>query len=282
TLLLKEPYASEFETGVSRAQLQTITKTSRLLDEILNRAPHRHAAYVGPSAFAHKGGLHSSAVQKDPRTYEHVPPDSVGNQRRILVSDQAGKSSLLSRLSDAGIDLDARDARLARLLEEVKQREFLGYAYDGAEASFELLARRALGQVPNYFDVESFRVMVERRHNALGEWTTVSEAVVKIKVGHESFHNVAIGNGPVNALDEALRKDLGKYSAFLQDLRLVDYKVRILTGGTEAVTRVMVESADGKGSRWSTVGVSPNIVDASFEALADSITYKLFRDGVRA
>jgi 2-isopropylmalate synthase len=282
TLMLKEPYASEFETGVSRAQLQTITKTSRLLDEILNRAPHRHAAYVGPSAFAHKGGLHSSAVQKDPRTYEHVTPDSVGNQRRILVSDQAGKSSLLSRLSDAGIDLDARDARLARLLEEVKQREFLGYAYDGAEASFELLARRALGQVPNYFDVESFRVMVERRHNAVGEWVTVSEAVVKIKVGHESFHNVAIGNGPVNALDEALRKDLGKYSAFLQDLRLVDYKVRILTGGTEAVTRVMVESADGKGSRWSTVGVSPNIVDASFEALADSITYKLFRDGVRA
>ncbi|HKD23445.1 MAG TPA: citramalate synthase [Rhizomicrobium sp.] len=282
TLMLKEPYASEFETGISRAQLQTITKTSRLLDEILNRAPHRHAAYVGPSAFAHKGGLHSSAVQKDPRTYEHVTPDSVGNQRRILVSDQAGKSSLLSRLSDAGIDLDARDARLARLLEEVKQREFLGYAYDGAEASFELLARRALGQVPNYFDVESFRVMVERRHNAVGEWVTVSEAVVKIKVGHESFHNVAIGNGPVNALDEALRKDLGKYSAFLQDLRLVDYKVRILTGGTEAVTRVMVESADGKGSRWSTVGVLPNIVDASFEALADSITYKLFRDGVRA
>ena len=269
TLLLKEPYASQFETGLSREQLETHHADSRLLDEILNRAPNRHAAYVGPSAFAHKGGLHSSAVQKDPRTYEHVPPETVGNKRRILVSDQAGRSSLLVRLSEAGIDIDARDGRLARLLEDVKQREFLGYAYDGAEASFELLARRALGEVPEYFDVESFRVMVERRNNALGEWITVSEAVVKVKVGDETFHNVAIGNGPVNALDSALRKDLGKYSSFLQDLRLVDYKVRILTGGTEAVTRVMVESADGKGARWSTVGVSPNIVDASFEALTE-------------
>jgi 2-isopropylmalate synthase len=282
TLLLKEPYASQFETGISPAQLASITRTSRLLDEILNRAPNRHAAYVGPSAFAHKGGLHSSAVQKDPRTYEHVPPESVGNRRHILVSDQSGKSSLLARLSDIGIDVDAQDGRLARLLDDVKQREFLGYAYDGAEASFELLARRALGQVPDYFDVESFRVIVERRHNALGEFVTVSEAAVKVRVGDATFHNVATGNGPVNALDEALRKDLGKYSTFLQDLRLVDYKVRILTGGTEAVTRVMVESADGHGARWSTVGVSPNIVDASFEALADSIRYKLHRDGAPA
>jgi 2-isopropylmalate synthase len=282
TLLLKEPYASQFETGVSREQLNQLTATSRLLDEILNRAPNRHAAYVGPSAFAHKGGLHSSAVQKDPRTYEHVPPETVGNARKILVSDQAGRSNLLARLQQVGIDLDAKDDRLSRLLEDVKQREFLGYAYDGAEASFELLARRALGQVPDYFDVESFRVIVERRHNAMGDLVTVSEAIVKVKVGGETFHNVGAGNGPVNALDEALRKDLGKYSTYLSDLRLVDYKVRILTSGTEAVTRVMVESADGDGHRWSTVGVSPNIVDASFEALADSICYRLFRAGVRA
>jgi len=282
TLLLKEPFASAFETGVSKEQLAKLTGTSRLLDEILNRAPHRHAAYVGVSAFAHKGGLHSSAVQKDPRTYEHVPPESVGNARKILVSDQAGKSSLLARLQQVGVELDSADPRLARLLEDVKQREFLGYAYDGAEASLELLARRALGQVPRYFDVESFRVIVERRHNAMGELVTVSEGSVKLKVGGETFHNVATGNGPVNALDEALRKDLGRYSACLADLKLVDYKVRILTSGTEAVTRVMVESADGKGTRWSTVGVSPNIVDASFEALADSICYKLFRDGERA
>ncbi len=282
TLLLKEPYASQFETGVSREQLKQLTATSRLLDEILNRAPNRHAAYVGPSAFAHKGGLHSSAVQKDPRTYEHVPPELVGNARKILVSDQAGRSNLLARLQQVGIDLDAKDDRLSRLLEDVKQREFLGYAYDGAEASFELLARRALGQVPDFFDVESFRVIVERRHNAMGELTTVSEAIVKVKVGGEIFHNVGTGNGPVNALDDALRKDLGRYSSYLSDLRLVDYKVRILTSGTEAVTRVMVESADGEGHRWSTVGVSPNIVDASFEALVDSICYRLFQAGVRA
>ena len=282
TLLLKEPYVAHVETGVSLEQLARITATSRLLDEILNRAPHRHAAYVGPSAFAHKGGLHSSAVQKDPRTYEHVPPETVGNTRRILVSDQAGRSSLLARLAAAGINLDVKDKRLSRLLDDVKQREFLGYAYDGAEASFELLARRALGQVPSYFDVESFRVMVERRHNSIGDLVTISEAVVKVNVGGESFHNVAVGNGPVNALDQALRKDLGKYSAFLQDLRLVDYKVRILTSGTEAVTRVMVECADASGARWSTVGVSPNIVDASFEALIDAVFYKLLKDGVQA
>jgi 2-isopropylmalate synthase len=281
-LLLKEPFASQFETGVSHEHLARMTSVSRLLDEILNRAPDRHAAYVGPSAFAHKGGLHSSAVAKDPRTYEHVPPETVGNARKILVSDQAGRSNLLARLSEVGIDLDAKDARITRLLEDLKQREFLGYAYDGAEASFELLARRALGQVPNYFDVESFRVIVERRHNAIGELVTVSEATVRVKIDGEIFHTAGEGNGPVNALDEALRKDLGKYSSFLSDLRLVDYKVRILTSGTEAVTRVMVESADGKGNRWSTVGVSPNLVDASFEALTDSICYKLFRDGARA
>jgi 2-isopropylmalate synthase len=277
-LVLKQPYASQFDADVAPEQLARLTSVSRLLDEILNRAPHRHAAYVGPSAFAHKGGLHVSAVQKDPRTYEHVPPESVGNRRHVLVSDQAGRSNILSRLADLGIGVDAKDSRISRLLEEVKQREFLGYAYDGAEASFELLARRALQQVPEYFHVESFRVMVERRHNALGELVTHSEAVVKVKVGKDVLHNVGTGNGPVNALDQALRKDLGRYSSFLQDLRLVDYKVRILTGGTEAVTRVMIESADDEGRRWSTVGVSENIVDASFEALSDSICYKLFRD----
>jgi 2-isopropylmalate synthase len=282
TLALKEPYASQYETGISKDGLTKLTHVSRLLDEILNRAPSKHAAYVGPSAFAHKGGLHVSAVAKDPRTYEHVPPESVGNQRHILISDQAGRSNIMARLAEVGINVAPDDKRVARLLEDVKAREFSGYAYDGAEASFELLARRALGQVPAYFEVESFRVMVERRHNALGDLTTVSEAVVKLKVGGETYHNVGTGNGPVNALDQALRKDLGRYSSYLQDLRLVDYKVRILTGGTEAVTRVMIESADAHGARWSTVGLSANIVDASFEALSDSITYKLYRDGAPA
>ena len=282
-LMLKEPYAVAVrDRRHARANLARITQVSRLLDEILNRAPNRHAPYVGPSAFAHKGGLHSSAVLKDPRTYEHVPPEAVGNKRVIPVSDQSGRSNLMARLAEAGIDIDAKDARVSRLLEDVKQREYLGYAYDGAEASFELLARRALGQVPDYFEVESFRVTVERKKNAGGELVTVSEGVVDLNVAGEELHNVGTGNGPVNALDAALRKDLGKYSAFLADLKLVDYKVRILTSGTEAVTRVMVESADGKGNRWSTVGVSANIVDASFEALTDSIIYKLYRDGAQA
>ncbi len=280
-LMLKAPYAAMFQTGLTAADLARITHVSRLLDEILNRAPDRHAPYVGPSAFAHKGGLHSSAVLKDPTTYEHVKPESVGNARIILVSDQAGRSNLLARLAEAGIDIDAKDARVARLLEEVKHREFLGYAYDGAEASFELLARRILGQVPDYFAVESFRVTVERRRGPGGEYGTVSEGAVKLDVAGQQIVSTGTGNGPVNALDAALRKDLGKYSPFLADLRLVDYKVRILTSGTEAVTRVMVESADGRGNRWSTVGVSENIVDASFEALTESVVYKLYRDGAR-
>ena len=275
-LMLKEPYVSQFETGVMAAQLARITHVSRLLDEILNRAPSRHAPYVGPSAFAHKGGLHSSAVLKDPATYEHVKPEAVGNARVIPVSDQSGRSNVLARLAEAGITIDPKDERVARLLDAIKTREYQGYAYDGAEASFELLARRALGRVPSYFEVESYRVSVARENGK-----TVSEGVVKLKVAGESLHNIGTGNGPVNALDAALRKDLGRYSALLADLRLVDYKVRILTSGTEAVTRVMVESADGKGNRWSTVGVSENIVDASFEALTDSIIYKLYRDGAR-
>ncbi len=282
TLLLKEPYAAQFETGIGNAQLARLTATSRLLDEILNRAPNRHAAYVGPSAFAHKGGLHSSAVQKDPRTYEHVPPETVGNVRHILVSDQAGRSNLLARLAAAGVDIEAHDERLARLLEEVKQREFLGYAYDGAEASFELLARRALGEVPDYFEVESIQIVIDSEPDARRDLITKSKAVVQLRVGHELLTNEGLGNGPVNALDHALRKDLGTYSQFLQDLRLVDYKVRILTSGTEAVTRVMIEWADKEDGRWSTVGVSPNIVDASFEALTDAICYKLLKDGVPA
>jgi 2-isopropylmalate synthase len=280
-LMLKEPFAARFETGLSAHDLAQITHVSRLLDEILNRAPHRHAPYVGPSAFAHKGGLHSSAVLKDPTTYEHVKPEQVGNVRHILVSDQSGRSNVLARLEEAGIDVDAKDPRIARLLEEVKQREFLGYAYDGAEASFELLARRVLGQVPDYFTVDHFRVTVERRRNKQGEMETRSEADVQRTVAGQKILTVGTGNGPVNALDDALRQDFGKYSPFLADLRLVDYKVRILTSGTEAITRVMVESADGAGNRWSTVGVSENIVDASFEALIDSVTYKLMRDGAK-
>jgi 2-isopropylmalate synthase len=201
------------------------------------------------------------------------------------VSDQAGKSNLMFELERLGIPLDKSDDRLGRLLEEVKSREALGYAYEAAEASFELLARRLLGEVPQFFTVDSFRVMVEKRHNALGRLVTVSEATVRVFVdgGEEALWSVAEGNGPVHALDQALRKDLGRYQNVIKDVELVDYKVRILTGGTEAVTRVLVESRDkSTGARWFTVGVSSNIVDASFEALTDSITFKLLKAGAAA
>ncbi|MGB8709714.1 MAG: citramalate synthase [Methyloceanibacter sp.] len=282
TLLLKADYAERFETGVTPEKLKTLTHASRILDELLNRAPNRNAPYVGESAFAHKGGIHVSAVQKDPRTYEHVPPEAVGNRRRLLVSDQGGRSNILAELDRIGIAVPKNDPRVARLLDEVKEREANGYAYEAADASFELLARRILGNVPQFFDVESFRVMVERRHNAVGDLVTVSEATVKVRIDGETMLSVGEGNGPVNALDTALRKDLGRYQSYISDLELVDYKVRILTGGTDAVTRVLIESRDGEGNRWFTVGVSPNIVDASFEALLDSINYKLIRDGATA
>ncbi len=282
TLVLKPGYADRFVTGVTRESLHHLTPASRLVDELLNRAPNRHAPYVGASAFAHKGGVHASAVEKDPRSYEHVPPEWVGNQRHILVSDQSGRANVLARLREIGIEVDAANPKVNRLLAAVKKREFEGYSYESAEASFEIMARRALGEVPDYFDVESFRVMVERRHNAKGELITVSEATVKIVVDGKRIMSAGEGNGPVNALDKALRKDLGKYSAYLDELRLVDYKVRILSQGTGAVTRVLIESADARGNRWFTVGVSPNIVDASFDALIDSFTYKLFHDGAPA
>jgi 2-isopropylmalate synthase len=281
TLLLKPEFADRFETRVTPARLAKLTHASRLLDELLNRAPNRQAPYVGEAAFATKAGIHASAILKEPATYEHVPPESVGNRRRVLVSDQAGKSNLIHELERVGITVDRNNPRLSELLEQVKAREAVGYAYEGADASFELLARRLLGEVPNYFQVKSFRVEVERRYDATGKLITVSEASVKANIaGGEEVWSVAEGNGPVNALDQALRKDLGRYQGLIKDVELADYKVRILTGGTEAITRVLVESRDrSTGERWSTVGVSPNIVDASFEALTDSIIYKLLRAG---
>ncbi len=281
TLLLKSEFADRFQIAVTPQQLTKLTHASRVLDEILNRAPNRHAPYVGEAAFATKAGIHASAILKEPETYEHVKPEAVGNRRRVLVSDQAGKSNLVHELERLGIDIDRSDPRIADLLDEVKAREAVGYAYEGADASFELLARRLLGEVPHFFTVDSFRVMVERRHNALGKLITVSEATVKVFINgnSEPLWSVAEGNGPINALDQALRKDLGRYQKHIENVELVDYKVRILTGGTEAVTRVLVESRDRQsGARWFTVGVSANIVDASFEALIDSITFKLLKE----
>ena len=277
TLKLKAPYKDLFEIAVTDDALADITMLSRRFDELLNRAPSQHAPYVGVSAFTTKAGIHASAILKEPETYEHIRPEIVGNQRRVLVSDQAGKSNLVSKLERFGIKVAGSDPRLDRLLSEVKQREADGYSYEAADASFELLARRTLGSVPDFFEVESFRVMVERRHNAIGELVSVSEAVVKIRVGGETVMSVAEGNGPVNALDVALRKDLGPYQEAIADLVLLDFKVRILNGSTAAVTRVLIESGDSHGARWFTIGVSPNIVDASFQALTDSITYRLMK-----
>ena len=279
TLKLKDEFAARFEIGVSDEQLASLAHVSRVLDEMLNRAPNRHAPYVGESAFATKAGIHASAILKEPATYEHVAPDRVGNRRKLMVSDQAGKSNVLFELDRIGIKVDKDDSRIAALLEEVKQREAIGYAYEAAEASFELLARRMLGKVPNYFDVTQFDVNVEQRINAKGERVTVSMAVVKVKVDGKSLISAGEGNGPVNALDVALRKDIGKYQSYIEGLELTDYRVRILNGGTEAVTRVLIESQDESGERWTTVGVSPNIIDASFQALMDSIVYKLVKSG---
>ena len=281
TLVLKMGY----ETGVDGDALRRVTHVSRLVDDRLNRIPDRHRAYVGEAAFAHKGGLHVSAVAKDPRTYEHIDPALVGNRRHVVVSDQAGRSNVLARLAEIGVELDPKDRRINRLLELVKQREFEGYSYDGAEASFELLVRDMLGEVPEYFKLIRFRVMDDRRWNAKGELVTESEATITLAAGGEQMMTVADGNGPVNALDTALRKALKPLYPDLEDMHLIDYKVRILaprsdSTGTDAVTRVMIESINGAGDRWSTVGVSANIIDASYGALRDAITYKLYRQGV--
>ena len=289
TLLLKEPYASRFTTGITQDGLRDLTRISRMLDDILNRVPQRQAAYVGASAFAHKAGLHASAIAKDPTTYEHIDPAQVGNARIIPMSNQAGQSNLRQRLTEMGLDVARDHPALAGILDEIKAREDQGYAYDTAQASFELLARRALGEMPRFFEVKRYRVTVERRKNKYDQMVSLSEAVVVLKIGEdkmlsvsESMDEAGTDRGPVNALAKALAKDLGPYQGYIEDIRLVDFKVRITQGGTEAVTSVIIDSEDGTGRRWSTVGVSANIVDASFEALLDAIMWKLVRDGAPA
>jgi 2-isopropylmalate synthase len=305
TLKLKPDYADRFQIGVSEENLKSLTQVSHALDELLNRAPNRHAPYVGESAFATKAGIHASAIVKElegdlasaehvpenggsrreparAKSYEHVAPESVGNRRKLLVSDQAGRANVLAELERIGIKVDKDDPRIGRLLEEVKNRQATGYAYEAADASFDVLARRVMGKVPDFFTVEQFDVNVEHRINARGERVAVSRAMVKVKIGEETLISAGEGNGPVNALDVALRKDLGKYQRYIEKLELTDYRVRILNSGTEAVTRVLIESQDENGDSWTTVGVSPNIIDASFQALMDSIIYKLIKSGAPA
>jgi 2-isopropylmalate synthase len=290
TLLLKPLYSDRFETGIAVEALPKLRGASLMLDELLNRQPNRHAAYVGAAAFAHKAGLHASAIAKDPTTYEHIEPQAVGNERVIPMSNQAGRSNLVKRLAEAGIEADPKDKRLGQLLSHVKEREDQGFAYDSAQASFELLARRYLGQVPKFFEIDRYRVSVERRDDPHNGAVTVSEAVVVVHVDGERMISASESvdpvthedQGPVNALARALRKDLGRYQSYIDDLHLVDFKVRIIGAGTEAVTRVLIDSADAQGNTWSTVGVSPNIVDASFQALEDAVITKLILAGAPA
>ena len=282
-LMLKYGY----ETGIPHDRLPKLKALSRLLDDRINRLPNNHAPYVGDAAFAHKGGLHASAAQKDPRTYEHVPPETVGNTREYIVSDQSGKANFLARFEDFGIEVDKNDSRLDALITDVKDKEFKGWAFDTAEASMEMLVRRALGEVPDYFMIGRFRVMDERRFNAKGDLVVESEATVTVRVGEDAYHEAAVGNGPVNAVDTAIRKALTRAYPQLSGVALVDYKVRILQssneqGGTDAVTRVLIECRDDQGQDWTSVGVSTNIIDASVMALADAMTWKLFKDGVSA
>ena len=277
TFFLKKDFYNKYELNIKRENLKNLTQCSRLLDELLNRKPNKHLPYVGASAFSHKGGMHVSAVQKDPKTYEHINPEEVGNSRNIVVSDQSGQSNIMSRLNSIGIKVEKSDPKIKKLLEEVKDREFIGYSYDGADASFELLARRLMGDIPRYISINEYDVTVSKDKS--GE--IISHAKAQLEVDGNKILCEGQGNGPVNALDNAIRKNvnkLAKYSEYLKDLKLVDYKVRILNTGTEAVTRVSIESTDSNGVNWFTIGVSPNIIDASFKALIDSLDYKLFKD----
>ena len=277
TFFLKQDFATKFQLQIKPDNIKNLTQCSRLLDEILNRKPNKHLPYVGAAAFSHKGGLHVSAVQKDPKTYEHIDPEEVGNSRNIVVSDQSGKSNIISRLKTIGIEIEGSDPKIKKLLDEVKDREFIGYSYDGADASFELLARRIISEIPRYILIKEYDVSVKKDSSG----KIVSSAKAQLEVDGKKIICEGEGNGPVNALDNAIRKNvekLNKYSKYLKDLKLVDYKVRILNTGTEAITRVSIESTDSNGKNWFTIGVSANIIDASFKALVDSLDYKLFKD----
>ncbi len=261
---------------ISDDNLKKLRLASRHVYELANLIPNKHQAYVGNSAFAHKGGVHVSAIQRHPETYEHIRPELVGNRTRVLVSDLSGRSNILAKAEECGIELDSKDPVTMEILEEIKELENKGFQFEGAEASFELLMLKAMGKLKHYFTVTAFRVIDTLRD---GDKDPVSEATLKVKVGGKVEHTAADGNGPVNALDMALRKALTSFYPQLAEVKLLDYKVRVLPAsrGTESVTRVLVESGDHE-SRWGTVGVSSNIIDASYNALADALTYKLYKD----
>ena len=258
------------------ANLKRLREVSLFVFELANLRPNRYQPYVGKSAFAHKGGMHADAVKKNPRAYEHIDPTVVGNTRYIPVSEQAGKSSLILKAKDFGLDLHPNEPKVRLALEKVKDMESLGYQFEGAEASLEMLLRAALGQYKEYFRLMNYRVLDQK----VGEDDPpMPEATIRVRVGVHEVHTAAIGNGPVNALDKALKKALLRFYPRLEEVRLEDYKVRVLPGpgGTSAMVRVLIESRDAHRS-WGTVGVAHDIIEASWQALVDSVTFKLFKD----
>ncbi len=264
---------------IADEQLKRLRETSRFVNEIANIRHFKRQPYVGDSAFAHKGGVHVSAIAKSPETYEHIKPELVGNSRRVLISDLAGKSNVLRKAEEFNIHLDKNSPQLMEILSRIKELENQGFQFEAAEASFELLMKKTLGLHRRFFDLIGFRVIVEKRKE--GE-EPLSEATIMVKVGGHIEHTAATGNGPVNALDNALRKALEKFYPELKSVRLYDYKVRVLAAGrgTSARVRVLIESGDDH-ERWGTVGVSENIIEASWQALVDSIEFKLLRDEAR-
>jgi len=261
---------------ITDAQLKKITEVSRFVSELANLPHYKYLPYVGESAFAHKGGVHVSAIRKSDMTYEHVPPEKVGNRQRVLISDLSGESNILYKAAEFKIDIESKDPKVREILDNLKQLENQGFQFEGAEGSFEILIKKALGQHKKFFELMGFRVIVEKSEE---EGPPLSEATIMVRVGDRVEHTAAVGNGPVNALDNAIRKALEKFYPELKEVTLLDYKVRILSSkdGTGAQTRVLIESGDGK-SKWGTVGVSENIIQASWQALVDSIDYKLLKE----
>lgn len=258
---------------IGAERLKRLSEVSRFVAEVTNQIPNKHQPYVGRSAFAHKAGVHVSAIEKNPSAYEHIDPEQVGNRRRILISDLAGKASVLLKAAEFGIPLDAKDPLTLSILQSLKDLEKEGFQFEAAEASFELLVKQALGLRRRHFDLVGFRVIVEKRQE---DELPISEATIRVRVGGAEEHTASLGRGPVNALDNAIRKALERFYPQLKEMELVDYKVRVLTAGegTAARVRVLIESSDGL-ERWGTVGVSENIIEASWQALVDSIDYKL-------
>lgn len=259
---------------VSQNQLKKLTEISNLVAELANQMPNPWQPYVGSAAFTHKGGIHVSAVKNKSSTYEHIPPSLVGNMRRIVVSELAGKSTIVLKAEELGLELHDREEIIDRILKKIKKLEKIGYHFEAADGSFELLIRTELGLKRNFFKLESYRVIVEKREDG----SLVTEATIKLYINGKRYIVTEEGNGPVNALDRALRSALEKAYPELKEIQLTDYKVRVLQEkqGTAAVVRVLIESSDGVKT-WGTIGVSPNIIEASWDALVDSITYGLLK-----